>query len=66
VGLTASSGVALYALMAWLIGYSYDAENRVELIVLITGMAAFFVNLFLERIVKWTLFIEPVGYPSKV
>ncbi|HAN06857.1 MAG TPA: rod shape-determining protein MreD [Acidimicrobiaceae bacterium] len=66
VGLTAASGVALYALMAWLIGYSYDAENRVELIVLITGMAAFFVNLFLERIVKWTLFIEPVGYPSKV
>ena len=66
VGLTVSSGVALYACIAWLIGYSYDAENLIELVVLITGMAAFFVNLFLERIVKWALLIEPAVYPSKI
>jgi|TARA_B110000438_G_scaffold93729_1_gene93175 rod shape-determining protein MreD len=66
VGLTVSSGVALYACVAWLIGYSYDAENRIELVVLITGMAACFVSLFLERLVKWALLIEPSVYPSKI
>ena len=66
VGLAVSSGVALYACIAWLIGYSYDAENQIELVVLITGTAAFFMNLLLERIVKWALLIEPAVYPSKI
>ena len=66
VGLTASSGIALYALMAWLIGYSYDAENRIEFLVLATGVVASFVNLLLERIVRTILLIEPAIYTSRV